>query len=160
LSVSIYTALESDVPIIYALTVALAKSEQKPSDQILVTEERLRKWGFGPNRIFHAIIANWEKKPVGVAVYFYTYAGYLGQPVLFLEDLFVLPEFRSRGIGKKMLQDLANIAQKQNCCRMQWAVFDWNQDAIRFYEKIGATVRKDLLQVRLEPNQFDRLLSQ
>ncbi len=125
----------------------------------MVTEQNLRKYGFGPDRSFQAIIANWENKPVGMAVYFFAYSGYVGMPILYLEDLFVLPEFRGRGIGTKMLQALTYRAKEQRCSRMQWAVFDWNKDAIDFYENLGATVRQDLLQVRLEMDNLDNLLS-
>lgn len=152
-------ATEADVDVLYELTVALAVYEKKTPDQILVTKEKLRKCGFGPQRTFQALIARVDEKPVGLAVYYYGYSGYVGSSILYLEDLFVLPDSRGRGIGTAMLRMLARRALQADCCRMQWAVFDWNQEAIEFYRSIGAKLRPDLVQVRLEVGHFSELTS-
>jgi GNAT superfamily N-acetyltransferase len=157
LSISISQARESDVETLYQLTVALAAFERKTPDQISVTREKLRRWAFGPNRVFEAIIARNGEEPVGMAVYSYIYAGSMGAPILYFEDLFVLRQFRGQGIGTKMLKVLARKALERGCCRMQWAVFEWNENAIKFYEKLGATIRRDLPQVRMEAADIIKL---
>jgi GNAT superfamily N-acetyltransferase len=143
-------AQESDVDVLYQLTVALAVYEKKTPEEIFVTAEKLRKWGFGEKRVFSALVARLDDKPVGLAVYYFGFSGYMGEPILYLEDLFILPEFRSRGFGGGMLNYLSQMAFDSECCRVQWAVFDWNKEAIAFYKKIGAQLRPDLVQVRLE----------
>ena len=150
-------ALESDVNTIFELTYALALYERKTPDQILVTEEKLRKRGFGPAKVFDAVIAFENQVPCAMAVYFFMYAGSIGDPILYIEDLFVLPEYRGRGIGTSLLAELSRIASERECQRMEWHVFAWNTAAIRFYESIGSTVREDLKQVRLESSLFSAL---
>jgi GNAT superfamily N-acetyltransferase len=159
MTLSIRKATKKDVPAMHALTVALAEYERKRPEEILVTQDKLRKWGFGPNKKFETMMALWDGKPVGLAIYFYTYAGSLGEPILYIEDLFVLPEFRRRHIGTKMLQWLAQRALDDECCRMQWAVFDWNEQAIAFYRALGATIRSDLPQVRMDTQVLQAFLS-
>ena len=146
---SISVAEESDVDLLYELTVALAVFEKKTPDEIFVTAEKLRKWGFGPRKVYSALVARHDDKPVGLAVYYFGFSGYMGEPILYLEDLFILPEFRKRGFGGAMLKHLTQMAGEAECCRVQWAVFDWNTDAIAFYNSIGAQLRPDLIQVRL-----------
>ncbi|MDR3613147.1 MAG: GNAT family N-acetyltransferase [Candidatus Obscuribacterales bacterium] len=150
---SISLAEESDVDLLYELTVALAVYEKKTPDEIFVTAAKLRKWGFGPKKVFSALVARLDDKPVGLAVYYFGFSGYMGEPILYLEDLFILPEFRKRGFGGQMLKHLSQMAFDQECCRVQWAVFDWNEDAIAFYRSIGAQLRPDLIQVRLDSSQ-------
>ncbi len=158
MSLVISIAKESDVATLYRLTVALAEYERKTPEQILVTEQKLKKWAFGPNKAFEAIIAYWEGKPVGMAAYFSVWVGFAGETALYLEDLFVLPEYRGRGIGTKLMQELANKAKERECYQMRWSVFDWNETAIEFYKKLGAEVRQDLLSVRLDNANFAFLL--
>lgn len=147
-----------DVDCIHALTVALARYERKKPSQILVTPEKIGKRGFGRGKIFDSIIAFWDNKPVGMAVFFPKYAGSLGEEILYIEDLFVLPKYRNRGIGTALLADLARLAQKKGCCRMEWCVFRFNKPAIRFYRGLGCEIREDLPQVRLQAQDFGRLL--
>ena len=150
-------ATRADVATIHELTVALALYERKTPDQILVTPEKLAKWGFGKNKIFEVVIARLDGVPVGMALYFYTYAGSVGAPILYIEDLFVLPEHRGHGIGTALLKHLAAVAAQKECCRMQWAVFNWNEAAIAFYRAIGCELRSDLPQVRLAAENFGLL---
>lgn len=138
-----------DVTVMHDLTFKLALYEKKRPEEILVTPDKLAKWGFGPDKVFDTVLAEVDNMPVGMAVYFYTYAGSVGNPILYIEDLFVLFEHRDRGIGKALLKWLARRALKKECCRMQWAVFDWNAPAIHFYQSIGAAIRSDLPQVRM-----------
>ncbi len=157
LAISISQAQESDVETLYQLTLALAAFERKTPDQISVTKEKLREWAFGPNKVFEALIARYGEEPAGMAVYFFTYAGSMGAPILYGEDLFVLRQFRGQRIGTKMLQELARKAEERGCCRMQFAVFDWNENATSFYKKLGATIRRDLPQVRMDAADFVNL---
>lgn len=158
LCISISPAQESDVEAIYQLTIGLAMFERKTMEQILVTREKIQELAFGPNKVFEAIIARNGAESIGMAVYFYAYAGSMGAPILYGEDLFVLRQFRGRGVGTNLLQELARKATERGCCRMQWSVFDWNKDAINVYEKLGATIRRDLHQVRLDASDFGSLL--
>jgi GNAT superfamily N-acetyltransferase len=154
MSFQIKPAAQTDVKTIYDLTVALALYEKKTLDQILVTADKLHQHGFGPNKVFDCVIAWLQGEPVGMAVYFFSYAGSIGDPILYIEDLFVLPEHRSHGMGTKLLQHLASLAEERQCCRMEWHVFDWNDGAKKFYEAIGCDFRPDLIQVRLEAAKF------
>jgi GNAT superfamily N-acetyltransferase len=155
MTLKISTAQESDIDILYQLTSALAEFE---GNKISLTQEKLRKYGFGVNKIFEAVIARKDEKPVGMAVYFFVWVGFAGAPALYGEDLFVLPEYRGQGIGIKIIQELARIATERECCQMRWVVYDWNEKAIGFYKKMGAIVRQDLLQVRLDVASFSNLV--
>jgi GNAT superfamily N-acetyltransferase len=137
-----------DVPVIEAMIRGLAEYE-KLGHEVEVTVDRLRRYGFGPTRYFETLICRRGPTPVGFALYFFTYSTFLGRPTLYLEDLFVLPEERGVGAGKVLLSALARIAVSRDCGRMEWAVLDWNAPAIRFYESIGARLRRDWILTRL-----------
>jgi len=154
MTLTISQATEDDVDLLYDLTVALAAYEKKTPDQILVTKEKLRKFAFGANARFQAQIARSGEKPAGMSVYYIGYSGYMGSPILYVEDLFVLPDFRGRGIATEMMRKLAEVALETECCRMQGAVFDWNADARAFYAAGGAQLRPDLIQVRLDADKL------
>ena len=135
---SIRTATVADVPLILEFIRGLAEYEREPK-AVLATEEDLRRFGFGPNPLFRCLIAEWENQPAGFALFFYNYSTWRGQPGLYLEDLFVVPEMRGKGIGKALLVKLAQIAVKENCYGVAWMVLEWNEPAIKFYESLGAT---------------------
>ena len=113
------------------------------------TEADLVRDGFSGDPRFYCVIAEWNRAPAGFAFYFFHYSTWLGQPGLYLEDLFVKPELRGKGIGKALLVHLAQIALRENCYGMRWQVLDWNQPAIDFYEKLGAKVMREWLDVRI-----------
>jgi len=98
----------------------------------------VRAHGFGGRRYFQTLICRRGGRPVGFALYFFTYSTFLARPSLYLEDLFVRPDARGRGAGKALLAALARIAVRRGCGRMEWAVLDWNEPAIRFYDMVGA----------------------
>ena len=129
-------ATPADVPEILALIRDLAIYERQP-DAVVATEADLLRDGFGPRPVFQCLIAEWEGKPAGFALYFPFYSTWRGNAGIHLEDLFVRPEFRRRGIAKALFARLAAITLQRGD-RFQWHVLDWNQPAIDFYEQMGA----------------------
>jgi GNAT superfamily N-acetyltransferase len=159
LKATITKAAEKDVKQICDLTVALAVYERKKPEEILVTEENLRRWGFGETSRFEAFIAREGEIPVGLAVCYFGYSGYLGRVFLYIEDLFVLPEYRRQGIGTALLAHLGGLALEHDCVGMRWAVFDWNDEAISFYKSIGGQLRPDLIQTRLDSPELRKFVA-
>ena len=119
--------------------------------------EDLRRDGWGPEPKFRVLIAEWDNKPAGFALFFYNYSTWQGRPGLYLEDLFVRPEFRGKGIGKALLVHLAQIAVRENCGRFVWQVLDWNQPAFEFYESLGAKKLTEWVTMRVEGEALERL---
>ena len=146
----------ADVPVILRLIRGLAEYERAP-DAVTATEADLLRDGFGARPLFHVVLAEWDGAPIGFAFYFFNYSTWQGKPGLYLEDLFVDPPFRGRGVGRALLVHLARIAVTQGCGRYQWQVLDWNEPAIRFYESMGARVLKEWLAVRVEGEDLARL---
>lgn len=126
-----------DVASLLVLIRQLAAYENK-ADKVVTTEADLLRDGFGQQPKFRALLGEWEGKPVGYASVFYFYSTYQGRPALFIEDLFVLDEFRGKGIGKALLSAVAKLAIDEDCFGLRWEVLDWNRSAIEFYEKLGA----------------------
>jgi GNAT superfamily N-acetyltransferase len=126
-----------DVPLILALVRELAAYEREPH-AVLATEADLLRDGFGPRPYFECLIAEEDGQPAGFALYFFNYSTWRGRPGIHLEDLFVRPPFRGRGIGKALLTRVAAVAVERQCGRLQWDVLDWNQPAIDFYHRLGA----------------------
>src|SRR5437870_11848905 len=127
----------ADVPIILQLIRDLATYERAPND-VIATEEGLREVLFGAEPAAKVVIAFENTTPVGFAVYFFNFSTWLGRSGLYLEDLFVKPEMRGRGYGRALLVHLAKIARDRDCGRLEWAVLDWNEPAIKFYRALGA----------------------
>lgn len=134
---SIRNATIHDTGIILMFIRKLAEYE-RALEQVSATEEDLRRDGFGPSPKFRCVIAEWEGRPAGFALFFNNYSTWLGRPGIYLEDLFVLPELRGKGIGLALLRHLAQIAVKEDCYGMRWVVLDWNEPALKFYETLGA----------------------
>ncbi len=153
---SIRRATRSDVPTILRLIRGLAEYERL-AHQMEATAERIRRHGFGRRRYFETLICRKGRAPLGFALYYFTYSTFLGRPTLYLEDLFVLPDERGNGAGKALLHELAKIAVKRGCGRMEWTVLDWNTPSIRFYEKLGAKLRKEWILTRLTGAPLRRL---
>lgn len=130
------TATEADVRLILDLIKGLAAYE-KLSHEVVADEVALRDTLFGEHPAAEVIIAEYEAEPAGFALFFHNYSTFLGKRGLYLEDLFVKPEFRGRGIGKALLVCLAGIAVERDCGRFEWSVLDWNEPAIRFYKGLG-----------------------
>jgi len=121
------------------------------------TPGRIRRHGFGRPRYFEALVCCRGRTPIGLALYYFTYSTFLGRPTLYLEDLFVLPAERGNGAGRALLRALAKIAVRRGCGRMEWAVLDWNTPSIRFYQKLGAKLRREWILTRLAGAPLRRL---
>jgi GNAT superfamily N-acetyltransferase len=144
---TIRPATADDIPLMHSLVRGLAEYEREPHS-VKITQEQLLRDGFGPNHYYECLIAEEDGQPAGFALYFPIYSTWQG-PSLHLEDLFVLPEFRGKGIGKALLNQVAAVAVKRGCARVQWDVLNWNQPAIDFYNSIGAVMMHDWRGMRL-----------
>ncbi len=141
-------ARPGDAPLILELIRALADYE-KLSHEVEATVEALDRDLFGDRPYAEALIAEHDGQGVGFALYFHNYSTFLGRPGIYLEDLFVRPEVRGRGIGKGLLTQLARIAVDRGCGRLEWSVLDWNAPAIAFYASLGADLKREWLINRL-----------
>lgn len=148
-----------DVETLFNLIQALAEYE-KLSHAVTGSAEALKAHLFGAQPYAEAILAEYAGKAVGFALFFHNYSTFLTKPGIYLEDLFVLPEFRRKGIGKAILKYLAQLAVERNCGRLEWSVLDWNEPAIAFYEKLGATVLPDWRICRVTENSLFQLAAQ
>ena len=135
--IRIERATERDVPLILELIQGLAVYE-KLAHEVTATEAGLRETLFGSRPAADVIIAYAGDTPAGFALFFPNYSTFLGKPGLYLEDLFVRPEYRGRGLGLALMKRLAQIAVERGCGRFEWSVLDWNEPAIGFYESLGA----------------------
>jgi GNAT superfamily N-acetyltransferase len=153
---SIRNATCADVSLILDFIRRLAEYEREP-DAVVATEKDLLRDGFGKDPKYRCLIAEWDGKPAGFAFFFFNYSTWLGKPGLYLEDLFVLPEMRGNGIGKALLQKLAQIAVEENCYGMRWQVLEWNEPALKFYETLGATIMAEWETMRLMGPALSRL---
>ncbi|HCY74647.1 MAG TPA: N-acetyltransferase [Ignavibacteriales bacterium] len=151
--ISIRTATETDIPSIFSLIKELAEYE-KLSDQIVTTEDELNKTLFGENKFVEILLAEYEGKIVGQAIFFKNFSTFLGKPGIYLEDLYVKPEMRGKGIGKALLDKIILLAKERNYGRVEWSVLDWNGPAIDFYKKIGAKPLEDWTIFRLTSDKF------
>jgi GNAT superfamily N-acetyltransferase len=136
------------VPVIAELIRGLARFE-KLGHEVVMTEELLAAGLFGARPYAEVVLAEDDGRPVGFALFFHNFSTFLGRPGIYLEDLFVLPEHRGKGIGRTLLAHLARLAVERGCGRMEWAVLDWNRDAIQFYERLGARPNSDWTVYRL-----------
>jgi len=135
-------ATPQDLSAIVGLIRELAEFERL-SHLVVVTPESLHPHLFGPKPAAEAVVAESGGQVVAFALFFTNFSTFLGRPGLYLEDLYVQPAHRGRGLGKAMLQHLGALAVERGCGRFEWSVLDWNENAIRFYEKMGATVMPD-----------------
>jgi GNAT superfamily N-acetyltransferase len=159
---NIRAARPEDAGEIVKLIKALAEFEREP-DAVKITEEDVVKHGFGENpgsNYFGCLMAEWDGKVAGFALYFFTYSTWEGRPVLYLEDIFIHPEYRRRAVARGLMIELAKIAVQKDCTRFEWAVLDWNVDAIDFYRKMGGSHQKEWQIYRMERDDMEALASE
>ena len=137
------TAVVSDVPLILSLIRELAEFERL-LHEVVADEDRLREQLFGSRLVAEVLLGfDTDGTPMGFALFFQNFSTFLARPGIYLEDLYVRPAFRGRGLGRVLLQRIAQMAVERGCGRFEWAVLDWNVDAINFYKKLGAQVMED-----------------
>jgi len=154
--IAIVPAIEKDVPAILCFIRKLAEYEHL-SHEVAASEESLRRHLFGPRPAAEVLLARIAAQPVGFALFFQTFSTFLAAPGIWLEDLFVLPEYRRRGVGRALLRQVASIAIRRSCGRLEWSVLNWNESAIRFYQTIGAMAMADWHMQRLTGAALARL---
>jgi len=155
--ITIRKATRADARSLLALIQSLADFE-KLNPPSSAARKRLIRDTFGKRKRYEALLAEIGKKPVGYAMIFETYSSFLALPTLYLEDIFVLPEYRNRKIGLRLFRQCVREAKRRGCGRIEWVVLDWNVNAIRFYEKLEARRLKEWTPFRLERRQFSRIL--
>jgi GNAT superfamily N-acetyltransferase len=150
-------AEEKDIPIILTLIKELAEYE-KLSGEVKADEKILKNSLFGNKAYAEVLIAEYNGKIAGQAIYFYNFSTFLGKPGIYLEDLFVRPALRGNGIGKALLMHLIRLAKEQDCGRVEWAVLDWNEPAINFYKNLSAAAMDEWTIFRITSDKFDEAL--
>jgi GNAT superfamily N-acetyltransferase len=153
---TIRSAVAADAPLVLSLIRALAEYERL-AHELVATEQALRDTLFGAKPAAEVLLAEWQHQPAGLALFFHNYSTFLGRRGLYLEDLFVLPQFRGHGVGRALLRHLAQLALARDCGRFEWAVLNWNDPAIRFYERLGAREQSDWRIYRLSGPALSRL---
>ena len=156
---NIRPATRADAEVIASLVRELADYEKLLDEAKATPDDFLRELE-SPNPVIHVLIAEWQGKPAGFALYFFNFSTFVGRPGLYLEDLFVRPGQRKHGIGRALLSALARIAQERGCGRMEWAVLDWNEPALRFYQSLDARQMKEWIIHRLTPVEIARLAAE
>jgi GNAT superfamily N-acetyltransferase len=152
----IRSAVKADVPLILRFIKELARYE-KLAHQVTATGPLLRRTLFGKRRVAEVLIGCYRGKPAGFALFFHNFSTFVGRPGIYLEDIFIRPEYRGRGMGRALLAHIARIARARGCGRFEWWVLDWNRPAIGFYRKLGAVPMSDWTVFRLHGKALDRL---
>ncbi len=155
-ALEIKPATVNDVPFILGLIKELAEFE-KLRHEVVATEAQLKKTLFGPKAYAEVVIGYWNGKPVSFALFFHNFSTFLGKPGIYLEDLYVKPEARGQGIGEQLLRYLAKLAKERDCGRLEWWVLDWNENAIKFYKKLGAKPMDEWTVFRVTGDALDDL---
>ena len=149
-------AQKKDLNLIFNFIKKIAKYE-KLEHEVSATRASLKKSLFSKRPYAHVLIAEIDKHPVGYAIFYFNFSSFKGRPGLFLEDLFILPEYRSNGFGLIILKHLAKIAKARRCARMEWVVLNWNTRAISFYRNLGAKLKKEWYITRLDERGLRKL---
>ena len=156
---NIRPARREDAATIASLVRELADYEKLLPEAKATAEDFLRELD-SPSPVIHVLIAEWNGEPAGFALYFFNFSTFVGRPGLYLEDLFVRPAQRAHGIGRALLRALARIAEQRNCGRMEWAVLDWNEPALRFYKSLDARQMNEWIIHRLTPVEIAKLAAE
>ncbi len=153
---AIRQATENDTGVILALIRELAEYEHL-SHEVEATEKDIHQSLFGSRPVAEALIGEHAGTAVSFALFFYNFSTFLGKPGIYLEDLYVKPAYRSKGFGRRMLAHIARLAQERNCGRFEWSVLDWNEPAIRTYDRLNARPMKEWILYRLSGKALDQL---
>src|SRR6267378_3605644 len=153
---NIRKAVPQDIPLILSFIREIAEYERE-ANAVHATEDDLRRDGFASNPKFRVIISEWNSEPVGMAFFFHHYSTWQGRAGIYLEDLYVRPEFRGRGIGRALIVQLARIALEENCYGIRWEVLDWNAQAIQAYQRQGAKFREHWRVMQITGEDLERL---
>jgi GNAT superfamily N-acetyltransferase len=153
---SVRPAEKRDVGVIMGFIKELAEYESL-AHEVVADELSLERSLFGEHPVAEALIAEFETTPIGFALYFPTFSTFVGRPGLYLEDLYVRPNMRGKGVGTLLLQHVARLARERGCGRLEWSVLNWNQPAIRFYEALGARAMDDWTVYRLTDDHLSKL---
>ena len=156
---TIRPATEPDLPLVLTFIKGLAEYERL-AHEVVATEDILRRTLFGERRVAEVVLAHDGDEPVGFALFFHSFSTFLGRPGIYLEDLFVKPEARGRGVGRALLAHLAGLAVARDCGRLEWSVLDWNEDAIRFYRSLGAAPMDEWTMYRVTGDALGRLAAE
>ncbi|WP_053403909.1 GNAT family N-acetyltransferase [Persicobacter sp. CCB-QB2] len=155
MSIKIRKAERADAPLIFDFIYGLAvyeKLEDEMVTSVAELEENIFDKGFA-----EVLIGEYEGKPAGFALFFHNFSTFLGKPGIFLEDLFVKPEFRGKGVGKMLITAVGELAVERNCGRFEWFCLDWNQPSIEFYESLGARPQKEWVPFRLSGRALEQM---
>ena len=153
---NIRPATENDVSTIYSLIKELADYERL-SHEVAATEEDIRQSLFGGRPFAEVLLGEYEDIPISYALFFYNFSTFNGKPGIYLEDLYVKPQYRSNGFGRRMLAHIARLAKDHNCGRFEWSVLDWNEPAIRTYDRLNAKPMKEWILYRLSGKALNKL---
>jgi GNAT superfamily N-acetyltransferase len=156
--VQIRPAKEGDAPLVFNFIRKLAEYGDI-AGEATVTEAEVRSALFGPRPVAEAILAYAGSEPAGFAVYSFTFSSFMGKPGIYVEDLFVENQFRGKGIGKALLVTLARLGRERGCGRLEWSVLNWNEQAMEFYQDLGAVPMDEWTTFRLTGDALDRLAS-
>ena len=149
-------AVAADVPVLFGLIKDLAEYERL-SQEVVATEDDLRRALFSDRPVAEAVIGECDGHAVGFALFFHNFSTFVGRPGLYLEDLYVKPEYRGRGFGRRFLVHLARLAVERRCGRMEWSVLDWNEPAITAYRRVGAVPMEEWTVYRLTGTALEKL---
>jgi GNAT superfamily N-acetyltransferase len=156
--ITIRPAVEADAPLVVRLIRALAEYEHL-LDHVKVTEEDIRRYLF-ETRVAEALIAEYEEEAAGFALFFHSFSTFVGKPGIYIEDLFVSPAFRGRGLGKALVKEVARIAVERDCGRLEWSCLDWNEPSIQFYRSLGARPLEEWTMYRVVGEDLRNLAEQ
>jgi len=146
-----------DTALILSLIKEIAEYE-KLGHEVSATEKDIKNNLFGEKRYAEVLIAEYDEEPAGQALFFHNFSTFVGRPGIYLEDLFVRPKFRGKGIGKSLLLELIKLAEERKCGRVEWCVLDWNEPAIKFYKKLGAVSMDGWSIFRVTEDKFSKIL--
>lgn len=155
-SITISPVAKSEIPVLLDLIRELAKFERL-EHEVEATVELLESALFGPRSVAGALFARYEDKLAGYAIYFFTFSSFVGRPGVWLEDVYVRPEFRKRGIGRKLIEAVAQIGAQRNCGRFEWTALNWNEHALDFYRGLGARKLDEWILLRMNAADLRRL---